>query len=120
MTDVEEKRGEDDLERGRTRREEARGGELRAPGEDEERERLGLDEREPGVPRDHRVCERERDNPEPKRSNRRKSAKKGLPRRHPAMLWTRGSQPLLQVKLSRPKGDSLAREANDATAGPRA
>jgi hypothetical protein len=34
------------------------------------------------------------------------------------MLWTASSQPLRQVEPWRPEGDSLAREAKDAFAGP--
>ena len=70
MPDVEQERRQDDARPGRPRREQPDGGELGAAGEDEERERLRLDERQPCAAGGDRIGERKGNDAEPERHHR--------------------------------------------------
>ena len=70
VTHVQQERGEDDREATGRGGEQARGADLGATGEDEERERLSLDDRETGTPGGHRVGKPEGDHAEPERGHR--------------------------------------------------
>ena len=76
VADVQQERREDDLDRCGACPEQPRRAHLRAPGEHERGERLGLEDGESGVARDHGIGDAERRDSEPERHHRREPGRK--------------------------------------------